>query len=135
MATKNEAVDTYIAAYPPKTQKLLKQMRAVIRKTVPDAEEVISYSMPAYKYHGMLAWFAAHTNHIGLYPRAQGIENFKKELSSYKSAKGSVQFPLDKKLPVELIAKIVSFVANANELKAQAKKKPLKPAKKTTRRS
>ena len=76
-------------------------------KAAPDAEEVISYQMPAYKYYGMLVYFAAYENHIGFYPTASGIETFKKELSIFKGAKGSVQFPLDKPLPFRLITQIV----------------------------
>lgn len=107
-------IDKYIAGFPRSTQKLLEQLRATITKAAPLAEEVISYGMPAFKLKGMLVWFAAHTNHIGLYPRVSGIDAFKKELSIYKWAKGSVQFPLDKPLPIGLITKIVRFRANEN---------------------
>ena len=121
--TNTNAIDKYIAAYPADAQLLLKQLRTCIRKAAPDAEEVMSYQMPAYKYHGMLTWFAGHKNHIGFYPGASGIETFKKELSVYKEAKGSVQFPLDKPLPLELVEKIIKFKVKENIEKAQAKKK------------
>ncbi len=84
-------------------------MRETIRKAAPKAEETISYGMPAYKLKGTLVWFAAHSNHIGFYPGVSGIAAFKKELSPYKSAKGSVQFPVDEPLPLGLVARIVKF--------------------------
>ena len=86
------------------------------------AIEVISYATPAVKLNGMLVWFAAHTNHIGFYPKASGIDAFKKELSGYKGAKGSVQFPLDKPLPLGLIKKIVKFRVIENLQKAKLSK-------------
>jgi uncharacterized protein YdhG (YjbR/CyaY superfamily) len=120
---KTNGVDKYIMAFPKSTQKLLKQLRATIKKAAPQAEEVISYSMPAYKMNGILVWFAAHPKHIGFYPGASGIEAFKKEISAYKWAKGSVQFPLDKPLPLELITKIVKFRVTENLQKAKMKKR------------
>jgi len=116
-------VDQYIAAFPVETQKLLTQVRETIRKIAPEAEEVISYQMPAYKLNGMLVYFAGYKNHIGFYPTGSGIQAFKKELSVYKGAKGSVQFPLDKPLPIALISEIVKFRKIENLQKAEAKKK------------
>src|SRR2546423_15286514 len=116
--TKPENVEEYIAGFPKETQILLEQIRATIVKAAPEAEEVISYQMPAYKYNGMLVYFAAYKNHIGFYPTASGIEAFKKELSVYKGAKGSVQFPLDKPMPLNLISKIVKFKVKKNLEKA-----------------
>ena len=107
-------MDKYIAGFPKETQEALQQVRTTIKKAAPDAEEVISYKMPAYKYHGILVYFAGYKNHIGLYPTASGIKNFQKELSVFKNAKGSVQFPLDKKLPLALIAKIVKLRVKEN---------------------
>ena len=115
-------IDRYIAGYHKETQNLLKHLRATIRKAAPQADEVISYGMPAFKFNGMLVWFAAHTKHIGFYPRVTAIQAFKKELSMYKGAKGSVQFPLDKPLPVRLITKIVKFRMKENLQKASLKK-------------
>ena len=106
---KPKDVDEYISMFPDNIQELLKEVRATITAAAPEAEEVISYQMPAYKFHGMLIFFAAFKNHIGLYPRVSGIETFKEELSVYKGAKGSVQFPLSKPLPLDLIARIVKF--------------------------
>ena len=120
---KPKDIDEYIAGYPKEIQKLLKEIRATIKKTAPAANEVISYGMPAFKLNGMLVWFAAHTKHIGFYPRVSGIERFKKELSIYKGAKGSVQFPFDKPLPSGLITKIVKFRVTENLQKQKAKKK------------
>ena len=116
-------IDEYISGFPKETQKILEQLRATIKKTAPNAEEVISYAIPAFKLNGMLVWFAAYSNHIGFYPRGSGIEAFKKELSIYKSAKGSVQFPLDKALPWALITKIVKFRVAENLLKTIKEKK------------
>ena len=116
-------IDEYISGFPKETQKILEQLRATIKKTAPNAEEVISYATPAFKLNGMLVWFAAYSNHIGFYPRGSGVEAFKKELSIYKSAKGSVQFPLDKALPWALITKIVKFRVAENLLKTIKEKK------------
>ena len=115
-------VDEYIAGFDPAIQARLKQMRVTIKKTAPAAEETISYMMPAYKLHGMLAYFAGYKNHVGFYPGAGGIEAFKKELSAYKGAKGSVQFPHDKPLPQGLVTKIVKFRVKQNLEKAKLKK-------------
>jgi uncharacterized protein YdhG (YjbR/CyaY superfamily) len=116
-------IDEYIASFPKDTQELLKQIRTTIRKAAPEAEEVISYQMPAFKFHRILVYFAAHKNHIGFYPGASGIEAFKKELSVYKGAKGSVQFPLDKPLPLGLITKIIKLRVNENLSRTKTKKK------------
>ena len=115
-------VDSYIAAYPPKVQKMLKQMRAVIKKTAPQAEESISYMMPAYKLHGPLVYFGGYEKHIGFYPTGSGIVPFEREISSYKYSKGAVQFPLEQALPMELIEKMVKFRVKENLAKANLKK-------------
>jgi uncharacterized protein YdhG (YjbR/CyaY superfamily) len=119
---KAKDIDEYIARYPGEVRKLLKQVRIAVVKAAPEAEEAISYGMPAFKYHGMLTWFAAHAKHIGFYPRVSGIAAFKKELSAYKHAKGSVQFPYDKPLPVRLITRIIKFRVRENVEKAARKK-------------
>ncbi|MBI3535977.1 MAG: DUF1801 domain-containing protein [Chloroflexi bacterium] len=121
--TKPKDIDNYIASFPKGIQIILEQVRTTIRKAAPDAEQVISYGIPAFKLNGLLVWFAAHSNHVGFYPRASAIEAFKKELSLYKGAKGSVQFPLDKPLPLELITKIVKFRVAENLRIAKTKKK------------
>ena len=91
------------------------------QKAAPKAEEAISYGMPAFKLNGLLVWFAAYAKHIGFYPRVSAIAAFKKELSIYKGAKGSVQFPLDKPLPLALITRIVKFRAKENRERQKAK--------------
>ena len=120
---KITTVDEYIALFPPEVKVLLKQLRKLITTTAPDAEEVLSYQMPAYKYNGMLIYFAAHKNHIGLYPFKSAITAFQKELTKYEGAKGTVRFPFDKPLPEKLITKIVKFRLKENLLKAALKKK------------
>jgi len=110
-------VDTYIASFPTETQKLLTLIRETIKVAAPDAIECISYQMPAYKLNGILVYFAGYTKHVGFYPCASGIANFKEEISRYKNAKGSVQFPLNKPLPLELITTIVKFRVKENNNK------------------
>lgn len=117
------SVDGYIAGFPPKTKVLLEKLRAAIQKAAPKAEEVISYQMPAYKLNGMLVYFAGYDKHIGFYPMPSAIAAFQKEIAGYKQAKGSVQFPLDKPLPLALVTKMVKFRVNENLEKAKAKKK------------
>src|ERR1700722_11220057 len=114
MMKKPENIDAYIASFPEDVQTLLQQMRSAIKQAAPGAEEMISYSMPAFRLNGMLVWFAAHSNHIGLYPRGSGIEEFAVQLKGYKVSKGTIQFPMDKPLPVELISKIVQFRVEEN---------------------
>lgn len=114
--------DEYISRFPEETQKLLEQLRKTIKAAAPQAQEVISYAMPAFKLNGMLVWFAAHTAHIGFYPRASGIEAFATELSGYKMSKGAVQFPMDSPLPLRLITKIVKFRVAENLQRAKTKK-------------
>jgi uncharacterized protein YdhG (YjbR/CyaY superfamily) len=118
---KPKDIDAYISSFPPDTQKRLEQFRATVKKAAPGAEEVISYAMPAFKFNGLLVWFAGYSKHIGFYPRVSAIVAFKKELSSYKGAKGSVQFPLDRPLPLGLITKMVKFRMKENVARAKAK--------------
>lgn len=109
-----KTIDEYILQFPPEIQEILNNIRKVIREAAPNAEEVISYQMPAFKLHGILVYFAAFKKHIGFYPTANGITAFKDELSKFKGGKGSVQFPLDKPIPYELISRIVKFKVNEN---------------------
>lgn len=107
---KPKSVDEYISGFPEETRELLEKVRAVIKETAPEAEEVISYMMPGYKLNGMLVWFAGFKNHIGFYPRgSSAIDAFKKELAGYKTSKGAIQFPKDKPLPIALIKKMVKY--------------------------
>lgn len=112
-------IDEYIAQFPPDIREKLKIIRAVIKEAAPDATEKISYQMPTFYLNGNLVHFAAYKHHIGFYPVPSGIEAFKEELSQYKGAKGSVQFPLDKPLPCELIRRIVEFRVAENTKKAE----------------
>ena len=116
-------VDEYIASFPKEVKSKMQQLRKTIKAAAPKAEEVISYNMPGYKYLGMLVYFAAFKNHIGFYPGAGGVVEFEKKLSSFKSAKGSVQFPHDRPIPFDVIARIVKFRVKQNEEKHAAKKK------------
>lgn len=107
-------VDEYIARQPPEVQEILEKLRQAIKKAAPQAEEGISYTMPAYKYHGVLVYFGVYKTHIGFYPTGNGIAAFKKELSAYEGSKGTVRFPLDKSLPLGLITKIVKYRVKEN---------------------
>ena len=106
---KAKDIDEYISAFPADIQEMLQQLRNIIQKAAPGATETISYAMPAFKLEGILVWFAAHSTHIGFYPRASVIEVFSKELAAYKTSKGTIQFPLDAPLPVDLITMIVKY--------------------------
>jgi uncharacterized protein YdhG (YjbR/CyaY superfamily) len=110
-------IDTYIAAFPPAVQKQLNIMRRTIRKAAPAATETIKYAIPTFVLNGNLVHFAAYTNHIGFYPAPVGIEAFEDELSVYKQGKGSVQFPIDEPLPLELVSKIVEYRVKQQEVK------------------
>lgn len=114
-------IDEYIAAYPADVQKLLQQVRVTVSKAAPGAEEAISYGIPTYRLNGNLVHFAAYKNHIGFYPGRAGVEGFEKELSAYKQGKGSIQFPLDKPLPLKLITQIVKFRVLQNKEKKKKK--------------
>jgi uncharacterized protein YdhG (YjbR/CyaY superfamily) len=103
------SIDEYIATFPKGRQKLLRQMRAVIRAAAPGAAETISYQMPAFRMNSTLVYFSALKNHIGFYPTGSGIAAFKRELSRYETTPGSVKFPVDEPLPVTLIRRIVKF--------------------------
>jgi uncharacterized protein YdhG (YjbR/CyaY superfamily) len=115
------SIDEYIATFPEETQKILEELRATIKAAAPDAEEKISYQMPTFDLKGNLVHFAAFKNHIGFYPTPSGIQAFKQELSIYEGAKGSVKFPIDKPMPLELISKIVKFRVAENLKNAEIK--------------
>ena len=123
--TAPRSIDEYIAGFPDDVQEILEKIRLTIREAAPEAEEKISYQMPTFTLKGNLIHFAAYKKHIGLYPAPRGIEKFKKELSAYEGAKGSVRFPLDKPIPFGLISRIVKFRVkdNLESAKAKAKKK------------
>ena len=102
-------IDDYISAFPAETQKALRQIRKAIKTAAPGAEEAIKYGVPTFVLNGNLVHFAAFKNHIGFYPTPSAIAKFREDLSKYKSAKGSVQFPLDEPMPVALVTRIVRF--------------------------
>jgi len=117
-------VDEYFSIFPTEISDKLGQIRQIIKETVPKAEELISYNMPAFKYHGILVYYAANKMHIGFYPAStQVLEIFKEQLKTYKTSKGTIQFPYEVDLPLSLIAKIVMFRAEQNIHKEVSKVK------------
>ena len=123
-------MDKYIAGFPKDVQAILEKIRKTIRKAAPEAEETINYGIPTFTLEGNLVHFAGFKNHVGFYPAPSGIEKFKKELSAYEGAKGSVKFPLDQPIPYDLIREIVVFRVKENLEKAEAKRKKKKPTSK-----
>jgi uncharacterized protein YdhG (YjbR/CyaY superfamily) len=107
-------VDEYIAGFPEAMQEILQAVRDTIKSAAPEATELISYRMPAYKYHGVLVYFAGYKKHIGFYATPSGHAAFKKELALYKEGKGSVQFPNNQPVPLGLISRIVKYRVNEN---------------------
>lgn len=129
MQTKQTApknIDEYIASFPGDIQESLQKIRSTIREAAPEAEETISYQMPAFRLKGILVYFAAFKEHISFFPTSSGIEEFKEELSGYKGGKGTIRFPLDKPIPFDLISRIVKFRVKENLEKAKAKEKKKK---------
>jgi len=126
---KAKDIDEYIAAFPPEVQAKLEELRSTIKKAAPQAQEAISYQMPAFSLEGILVYFAAYKNHIGFYPTGSGVENFRKELSAYETSKGTVRLPLDQLIPKDLITKIVKFRVKENLEKAELKKARKKSGK------
>lgn len=120
MKTMDAQVREYIDSFEGDAKRRLLEIREIVLEQAPEAEEAFAYGMPAFRLNGPLVYFGAFAKHIGFYPTASGIEAFREELSRYKGAKGSVQFPLDEPLPAELIRKIVRFRADEN----LARKKP-----------
>ena len=112
-----KTVDEYIGSFSKSVQDVLEKLRRTIQKAAPEAEEVISYQIPTYKLNGSLVHFAAFKNHIGFYPTPSAIKVFKKELSRYETAKGSVKFPMDKPIPFDLVRKIVEYRVKENSEK------------------
>jgi uncharacterized protein YdhG (YjbR/CyaY superfamily) len=117
MATSKKGfktIDEYIAKFPVNVQSILEELRRAIRESAPEAEETISYQMPAFKLNGIVVWLAAYKNHIGFYPKTSAIEEFKPELSDYEVSKGTIRFPLDKQIPLDLVKKIVRYRVKEN---------------------
>ena len=118
-----KTVDEYIATFSKDIKERLDSLRKVIKETAPEATEAISYNMPGYKQNGMLLWFAAAKNHIGIYPTASPIVFFKEELKEYKTSKGAIQFPNDKPIPMDLVKEIIRFKVDENTSKSKKKNK------------
>ncbi|HYF31500.1 MAG TPA: DUF1801 domain-containing protein [Chitinophagaceae bacterium] len=116
-------IDAYIAGFPEQMQEILQQVRETIRKAAPRAEETIKYGMPTFMLNGNLVYFAAWKNHIGFYPVPTGNKDFEQDLAGYKTGRGSIQFPLDKPMPLKLITKIVRYRVQQNEKKNLKKTK------------
>jgi uncharacterized protein YdhG (YjbR/CyaY superfamily) len=122
-----ETIDAYIAGFPEPIRERLEAMRATIRKAAPDAGEKIAYRIPTFTLAGNLVHFAAFKHHIGFFPGSSGIKRFKRELAAYNGAKGSVQFPFDEPLPLDVVARIVEFRAEENlEIAEAMRRKKLK---------
>jgi uncharacterized protein YdhG (YjbR/CyaY superfamily) len=115
--TEFKTIDEYIATFPKNVQTILQELRQAIHEEAPQAEEAISYSMPAFKQNGVLVYFAAFKSHIGFFPTASGVEAFKEKLVKYQTSKGTIRFPLDEPIPLDLIKEIVLFRVKQNERK------------------
>lgn len=120
-SVKPNNIDEYISSFPTPVQQTLELIRATIQKAEPKATETISYAIPTFVFKGNLVHFAAFKNHIGFYSTPDGHEEFEKELSGYKRGKGSVQFPLNKPLPLDLIMRIVRYRVKQNLERASEK--------------
>lgn len=116
---KPENVDEYIRSFSKPEQKSLCEIRKLIKECAPKAEEIISYGIPAYRFHGMLVWFGGHKNHIGIYPKGSAIKAFEKDLVNYKTSKGTIQFPFNETVPIELLKRIIKYRVKENLEKAR----------------
>ena len=110
-AERTETIDAYISGASPAARPILRKIRALIRKAAPDAQEIISYRMPAFRRNGILLYFAAFKNHIGMFPPVKGDKDLERELKPYRGPKGNLQFPLDEPMPYKLIARIATLRA------------------------
>ncbi len=120
------SIDEYIATFPEEIRTILQEIRGTIKAAAPDAKEKISYQMPTFDLKGNLVHFAAFKNHIGFYPTPSGIEAFKEELARYQGAKGSIRFPLDEPMPLDLITRMVKMRVAENLRKAELKSRKRK---------
>ena len=109
-----ETIDEYISTFPKEVQVVLEELKQAIRESAPEAEEAIRYQIPTFRLYGNLVHFAAYKNHIGFYPTSSGVTAFKKELSQYEVSKGTIRFPLDKPIPLDLVKRIVEFRVKEN---------------------
>lgn len=125
-----KTIDDYISTFPEDVRDILNELRQTIKEAAPEAEETISYQIPTFILNGNLVHFAAFENHIGFYPAPSGMEAFRQELSAYKGAKGSVQFPINEPLPLPLIRRIVEYRVKENLASKQKKKSSGKKSQK-----
>ena len=121
--TAPKTVDEYIAQFPQDVQTILQKIRSVIRRAAPEAQETISYQIPAFRQGGILVYFAAFSDHISFFPTSSGVAKFKTDLKKYATSKGTIQFPLEKPIPYGLISKITKFRVKETALKAKRKGK------------
>lgn len=121
--TKFKTIDEYHAAFPAEAQTILAEIRTTIKQAAPNAKEVISYNMPAFRQHGILVYYAAYKSHIGFYSLPSGNQAFQKQLAKYKQGKGSIQFPIDEPMPLKLITDMVKYRLKEDQEKYEAKKK------------
>ncbi len=121
-----EDIDSYIVQFEPEIREVLERVRRAISRAAPDAKETISYRMPAFKQHGILVYFAAWTQHIGLYPPISGEKTLEKAIARYAGPKGNLQFPLDEPIPYDLIERVVKLRVKQDLSKAAAKRKKRK---------
>ena len=122
-SSKPGTIDDYISTFPPDVRSILKKIRATVRAAAPDAEEVISYQMPAFKQNGILIYFAAFKNHIGMFPPVTGDPRLEKALAPYRGPKGNLKFPLDEAIPYDLIRRITSLRVKQDAARAAARRK------------
>jgi uncharacterized protein YdhG (YjbR/CyaY superfamily) len=108
------SIDEYIATFPKPIKDILQELRQTIKEAAPQAQEAISYQIPTFKLNGNLVHFAAFKDHIGFFPTSSGVAAFEKELSQYKTSKGTIRFPIDKPIPFDLVRKIVKYRVNEN---------------------
>jgi len=127
MKNRYDTIDEYIEAFPDNIRAVLKDIRHTVHTAAPGATEAIAYQMPTFRLHGNLVHFAAFKNHIGFFPTPSGIEAFKQEIAQYKWAKGSVQFPLAKPIPYDLIARIVKYRVEESKLLKKGKRTVTRP--------
>ena len=123
MNPKPNSIQEYISWFPAEIQAKLQQMREILRQALPEAEEVISYHMPAFKTSEVLVYYAAAKSHLGYYPTSSGVINFKEELAGYVTSKGAIQLPYNQEVPEQLIRDIAQFRAQEAVERAAAKKK------------
>jgi uncharacterized protein YdhG (YjbR/CyaY superfamily) len=116
-------INAYISEFPEEIRVILEQIRTTIQKAAPEAKEAIKYGMPTFILNGNLVHFAAYKNHIGFYPAPSGIDAFIEELAVYRTGKGTIQFPIDKPIPFDLITKVVKFRVEENLQKVKRKAK------------